>query len=357
MPVLTRPAVLLAAASVAAGLIVAPSAAYASPQSPAAGTTASGAATASGSADVTTTLSAAEMAAAMKQVAAASTTAGAGGWRADQNYAVDAPDSIGSFSGTSTSVVDPVKGLFTDTFTTAGYGSVTTFAAAGRGVYESVGDPEQVAALKMMKRTPVKYAFTADTTLTLAAHVAENAQSPESVAAEFTDAATRVTHADGTADYTAVDQEGAFVTLSVGATGVLTGAHAELEGEDGATEVTLAYAYGPQSVTLPAASATISSAALATGVAYLSMDTAVRTVANSGAAAARKAAKGKKVKVSALRTVVRKSVTAHNRSAAVAVKVSNVTGGVKVQATNPWTRKTTAYTVKASGTKVVVKKA
>ncbi|BAL89033.1 hypothetical protein AMIS_38130 [Actinoplanes missouriensis 431] len=350
MPVLTRPAVLLAAASVAAGLIVAPSAAHASPQSPVA-------ATASGAADTTTTLSAAEMAAAMKQVAAASTTAGAGGWRADQKYAVDAPGTIGSFSGTSTTVVDPIKGLFTDTFTTAGYGSVTTFAAAGRGVYESVGDPEQVAALKMMKRTAVKYAFTADPKLTLAAHVAENAQSPQSVAAEFTDAATRVAHADGTADYTAVDQEGAFVTLNVDATGALTGAHAELEGEDGASEVTLAYAYGPQAVTLPAASATIGSAALATGVAYLSMDAVVRTVANSGATAARKAAKGKKVKVTALRTVIRKNVTAHNRSAAVAVKVSNVTGGVKVQATNPWTRKTTAYTVKASGTKVVVKKA
>ncbi|MEU4564165.1 hypothetical protein AB0F72_37780 [Actinoplanes sp. NPDC023936] len=349
MPVSTRPAVLLAAASVAAasvaaGLIVAPS-------------TANAAAPTKSAADTTTTLSAAEMAAAMKQVAAASTTAGAGGWRTDQKYAVDAPDTIGSFSGTSTTLVDPVKGLFTDTFTTEGYGSVTTFAAAGSGLYESVGDPEQLAALKMMKRTPVRYVFTADKKLTLAAHVAENAQSPASVAAEFTDAATRVTHADGTADYTAVDQEGAHVTLSVGATGVLTGAHAELEGEDGATEVTLAFGYGPQTVTLPAAAATIGAAALATGVAYLGMDTAVRQVANTGAAAARKAAKGKKIKVTSLRTVVRKDVTAHNRSAAVPVKVSNVTGGVKVQATNPWTRKTTAYTVKASGTKVTVKKA
>jgi hypothetical protein len=85
------------------------------------------------------------------------------------------------------------------------------------------------------------------------------------------------------------------------------------------------------------------------------MPACVRNVAHQGAAHTRRAAKGGTVNVASLRTIVHRDAAAFNSSAKVnMLKVSNISGGTRVSATNPWTHKTVSYTVKASGSKVVV---
>ncbi|MEU4428678.1 hypothetical protein AB0F81_49400 [Actinoplanes sp. NPDC024001] len=321
MSVLSRPAVLLTTLSVTAGLLVAPGVAYA--------------------ADTTTRLTAAEMTAAMKAVAAASTKAAASGWKSSTRITLDA------VTATETSVLDAAHGRYVTTS-----GTQQLFAVDGRGIYTQVSDSRQRSALKMMGRTSVRYVFIGNTSVDL-----DDFAVTPAVVAGYTIAGSRTTHDDGSADYAVVEPEGAKVTLRVSPAGVLTGAHAALSDEDGDLDVTLAYTYGPQTVTLPAAAATIGSGTLATGVAYLGMSTAVKRAAVAGAADTRKAAKGRKVSVTTLRKIVRRDAAATNAAAGASiVKVKSITGGTRVYATNPWTRQTVSYTVKASGRKVLVKK-
>ncbi|MBG0561117.1 hypothetical protein [Actinoplanes aureus] len=325
MSVLTRPAVLLATTAVAAGLLAAPGTAYA--------------------AGTTTQLTAAEMTAAMKSVAAASTTAGAAGWKSTTAFSA----AVFGAAANETVLYDRTHGLYSDSLTVQGSGSLHLFLADGRGVYQSISAARQRSALKMMGRSSVKYTFTADKSV----DVDQYGATPASLAAGYQEAGTKTANDDGSADYTFTD-DGAKVTLHVSAAGALTGAHAA----EGAMQVTLAYTYGRQTVTLPTSSATIASGTLAGGVAYLDMATVVQRAATAGAADTRKAAKGGTVKVANLRKIVGRDAAAANKAIAVSmVKVKSITGGVRVYATNPWTRKTVAYTVKASGKKVAVKKA
>jgi hypothetical protein len=338
MSVLTRPAALLATAAVTVGLIAAPGAAYA--------------------ADTTTSLSAAEMAAALDEVAAASAAAAGDGWKAALTFSFSPTGSAGN----ETVVYDKVRGLYSDSFTLQGYPAVQVFVADGRGSYAQAGSTRERAALKMMGRSAVKYVFTADKSLDLAEFVAESSPDPVTLAGtDYQVGGSRTTHDDGSAEYTIVedmDEGSAELTFRVSAAGVLTGLRATTADSQGdSAETALTYTYGPQTVTLPASSATIPANSLAGAMAYLDMATLVQRAAVTGAADARKAAKGGKVKVTSLRKVVSRDVAAVNRTVKVSmVKVKNVTGGVRVYATNPWTEKTVAYTVKASGKKVVVKK-
>lgn len=339
MSVLSRPAVLLAAASVAAGLLVAPGAAFA--------------------AGTTTTLTAAEMKAALKPVAEASALAGAGGWRAVTDVVLTVP-SAGSITMLDTTVVDPVHGHYSDVVDLGRYGREETYAAAGRGVYRSVEDGGQTAALRMMGRPAVKYVFTPNKALKLAGILAaENAPAPDDMAEYYAVAGTRTVNDDGTTDFTVLDDEGGdpyTVTLHVNASSVLTGVDAVPADTTGVSEGSIAFTYGPQTVTLPAGAATVDSGTLAKGVAYLDMAAVVRKAATKGAADTRKAAKGGSVKVASLRKLTRRGAASADKAAGVAmVRVTDIPGGVRVSAANPWTRKTVAYTVKASGRKVVVK--
>ncbi|GAA0464372.1 hypothetical protein Aca07nite_26150 [Actinoplanes capillaceus] len=332
MSVLTRPAVLLASAAVAASLLAAPGAAYA--------------------ADGTTELTAAQMKAALEEVSAASDSAAAEGWRSAAEYRFALSGDVVEYHETITG--DRTHGWLSVVFTADGGGTSNLFLDEGAGAYHWVSDPREKAALKMMGRTPVKYAFVADKTVDLD----DYAPAPLGDLAEgdFVPG-TKTTHDDGSADYAFTEAEGAAIALHVNAASVLTGIDVTVTEDDGTGSLSLDYSYGPQSVTLPTAGQTIDYRTLATGVAYLDMPATVQQAAKAGAANTRKAAKGRKVKVSTLRKVVRVDVSTANSKAGVnMVKVKNVTSGVNVYAVNPWTKKTVKYSVKASGKKVVVKK-
>ncbi|MEV0901484.1 hypothetical protein [Actinoplanes sp. NPDC049802] len=331
MSVLTRPAVLLASAAVAAGLLVAPGAAYA--------------------ADTTTQLTAAEMKAALEKVSAASDTAAAEGWKGAAGYRFT--ESGKSVTGTETITADRTHGLLSDVFAVDGFGATTLVLDEGDGVYQSISGGPQVDALKMMGRSAVKYVFVADKTVSLE----DSAPDPGDLVEDYAVAGTRTAHEDGSAHYAFTAGDGVSITLHVGADAVLTGTDATMTEDGGTSEVSLDYSYGPQTVHKPAAAETIDHKTLATGVAYLTMPETVKRAASLGAADTRKAAKGRKVNVTTLRRVVRADASAVNSYAGVAmVKVKNVSGGVRVFGTNPWTKKTVTYSVKASGKKVVVKK-
>lgn len=331
MSVLTRPAVLLATASMAVGLLAAPSAAWA--------------------ADTTTDLTVAEMKVALKAVAEASTKAGAGGWRADMDITMATGSE--TLKVTETSRVDPARGLLSDVFEIAGRGSSTTYAVEGKGFYQSL-DAQFKPALQMMGRTSVGYVFTADRDVDLD----DAAPVPATILGYYSLAGTKTLHDDGSADFRVVTEDQTTVTMHASAASVLTDVEVTSTDAEFASTAAVDYSYGAQQITLPTAAATIDNATLTKGMAYLDMPAIVKSAATKGAAATRKAAKGRTVKVASLRKLVRADAAAANRSTGVTVvKVKDITGGVRVYATNPWTKKSVAYTVKASGRKVTLKKA
>jgi hypothetical protein len=246
-------------------------------------------------------------------------------------------------------VVDPVAQVSFTRLRFTGL-AVSEYAAAGRGVYTYLSDPASRAVVKMMGRPAVRYSYRADRSVKLDASAA-------SPAALFTDddirhAGTRTAHDDGSVDYRLVD-DGTTVTLHVLPEGVLASLRATGDG----LNVTLAYTYRAQHVTLPSGATTISSAALAAGMVYQNMPSYVSEVAHGTAADTRRAAHGHRVKVSSLRKVARADVNGFNKAVDVTmIKVKNVPGGVRAYATNPWTHRTVAYTITASGTKVTVAK-
>jgi hypothetical protein len=327
MPRLSPPALLVAAVSMIAGVAAGPAAAYA--------------------ADTTAAVSAAKMSAELKAAAPASTRAAAGGWRATMTLTGS------TLAGSISYIVDPVGGVAFQQVR-VGKDVTTEYAAGGKGRYGNLIDPLSRSAVKMMGRPSVRYVFTPDKSLKLAAYVKENAPSPATVLTEDTKhAGTRTVHDDGSVDYRFHDQQTEVITVHIGPTGVLTGAHVVGEG----LNAVLAYTYGAQHVTLPAASETISPAALARGIAYLDMPGAVKTVAHQSADDARQTAHGHTVKVAALRKTVRRDVSSFNKAARTKMITSkSVSGGARVYATNPWTHQTVSYTVKTTGKKITVRK-
>jgi hypothetical protein len=332
MSVLSRPAILLAAASVTAGLLVAPGAAWA--------------------AESTTELTAAEMKAAVATVTEATVAAGAAGWAARADFSI----SLGSnnLTGWQRLRIDRVHGLADSTFALAGEAESRSVLKQGTGVYEPVVDGAGRSALKMMGRPGVQYVFEADASVTLD----KSAPGPVELAAPTVGAGTRTVHEDGTIDYRFSDPSVGDVTLHADASSVLTSAESDLADDGLTVSMAIDYSYGEQNVAVPAAGETIDATTLITGVAYLDMAANVKYTATAGAADTRKAAKGGKIKVATLRKLVGKEAAAANNAAGAAVvKVKNITSGVRVHATNPWTKQSAAYTVTASGKKVVVKKA
>jgi hypothetical protein len=328
MPHLSRPALLAATVSMVAGVVAGPTAAYA--------------------ADTVTTLSAAEMSAALKASAATSATAAAGGWRA--TMALTGSGLTGSVSY----VVDPVGGVMFDQFH-IGTDVAVEYAVGGKGRYEYLADATSRSAVRMMGRPTARYVFTPDKSLRFDAYVKDNAPSPATLLAEDVDhAGTKTVHDDQSVDYRFTDEEAEVVTVHIDPAGALAGAHVVADDLNAVID----YTYGAQHVTLPALSVTISAATLAAGLAYLDMPAAVKHVANQSAADTRRAAHGHTVKVASLRKLVLRDASSVNTAGHVKmIKSKSVGGGARVYATNPWTHKTVSYTVKASGKKVVVKKA
>ncbi|OJF10560.1 hypothetical protein [Couchioplanes caeruleus] len=320
----------MATVTLAAGLVATPGAAYA------ADTTTT----------TTTTLSGVEMAAALKTVATTSTAAAEGGWKATMS-AVRGPATI------STSyVVDPGRGIVVDQ-SDFGSGPTTEYAAAGKGKYTYMAFSKNFrAVVRMMGRPTVRHMFQPQPTLKLEDHVEATGPTFAKVLTEdVAYAGTKTVHDNGSADYKYSDDDGTTFTMQVGPAGTLAEV---LVGSDGLS-VTLTYAYGVPQATLPTA---ISEKVWDQGMAYLAMRAAVKHVASEAAADTSRTAQGRTVKVAALRKIVRSWATAtnnNNRAGLKMIKVKDISRGVRVYATNPWTHETVSYTVKASGRKAVVK--
>lgn len=321
-----RSVALMTAASITAGVLAAPGAAYA--------------------ADTTTKLSATGMVAELKAVSTASTAAARNGWKATMSLTASDLKATGRYA------VDPAAGIASDQIRVGG-DVADNYAVAGRGVYAYAGDPMTRSAVKMMGRPSVRYVFTPQA-VKLDAYVKENLPSPSVVLTEdVKHAGTKIAHDDGSRDYTFKDQKGTTARIHVNPHGVMTAVRAT----DPDLSMTLVYTYGAPHLKAPAAAVTVDAKTLATAMAYLDMPESVRDVANQGAAATRRAAKGKAVKVASLRTTVRREAAASNSAMKVSMtKVADIGGGARVSATNPWTHATVSYTVKASGTKVLVAK-
>jgi hypothetical protein len=321
-----RSVLVLTTASITAGFLAAPGTAYA--------------------ADTTTKLSAAGMAADLKRVSSTSMATAKDGWRATMSFKVSDRSATGRY------VVDPAARIASDKFR-VGDDVAENYAVAGKGIYTYTSDPVTRAAVTMMGRASVRYVFTPQA-VKLDTYVKDNMPSPSVVLTEDVNyAGTKIAHDDGSRDYAFKADDGVTARIHVNPAGVMTTARAT--GPD--LTMSLAYTYGAQHQKAPAAAVTVDAKTLATAVAYLDMPASVKDVANQAATHTRRAAKGKTVKVAPLRTIVRRDATAFNSGIEVKMmKVSHIAGGARVSATNPWTHKTVSYTVKASGTKVLVAK-
>jgi hypothetical protein len=311
---------LLATASIVTGLLAGPGVAYA--------------------ADTSTELSAAEMAADLKAVSAASALEAAHGWKAAVKMTGD------GLSFSSFFAVEPVAGVSYERFDFSGEVSAQ-YVVAGKGTYAALTDPESRAAVRMMGRPSVRYVFTPDKS----GEGMGDGVSPGKLLTDGVEhAGTKTVHDDGSADYR-FRQDGTTMTAHVTAAGILASA-----GSDGAdADTKLTYGYGPQHLILPSASVTIGAAALAQGLAYLDMATAVQQVAGEAATDTLRAAHGHAISVSLLREVTRDDAEASNSDTGVRmIKAKNSRGGVRVYATNPWTHRTAGYTLRPSGRKVVI---
>ncbi|AEV82918.1 hypothetical protein ACWT_1899 [Actinoplanes sp. SE50] len=324
---------LFTAASLAAGVLVAPGAAWA--------------------ADTTTSLTSAEMYAALKSVAGTTAPAEINGYGGD--FSVTASLSGATQTGSALFAADPATGLgyYTTTGTAVG-GTGGGYGAAGKGDYHYLDDPTTRAAAKMAGYASAKYVFAADSKLTLDSWAGENLPAPSSmVVSDPRHAGTKVAHDDGTTDYSYVDDDKMTWTFTVNTAGAVTAGKMSGSG----LEDTFRYNYGPQTITLPAGDQVIAQATLMKAMAYLTMAADVKRVATTAAKTTEKKAAGKTVTVSAVRKYAASEASAYNRNAEFKViAVTNIKGGAHVSAKNPFTKVSVSYTIKAAGKHAVVTK-
>ncbi|GAA2891741.1 hypothetical protein Acy02nite_14780 [Actinoplanes cyaneus] len=323
---------LLATASLAAGILTAPGAALAE--------------------DTTTPLTAAEMSAALKGVAGTTAPAELSGFGGDLRLSITANGT--TQKGTAKFAADPAHGL--GYFTATGLiGAVGAFAQAGKGQWIYFNGKTERAAVAMAGRPAARYAFQADTKLTLGAWTRDNLPVPSELVAEDTlHAGTKTVHDDGTVDYSYTDDELLTITFTAGSGGVLTAAKAGMPQIDEA----FTWNYGPQTVTLPTTAKSIGMPTLMKALAYLDMAGKVKRAATGSAKVVETKSKKKTVKVANLRKWTRAEVSTANRNLGVNVLVvADIKGGVRISAINPFTKATAAYTVTASGKHAVARKA
>ncbi|MEV0902037.1 hypothetical protein [Actinoplanes sp. NPDC049802] len=296
---------------------------------------------AASAADAGSSLTAAEMATAIRAAAAASASAMAeAGWKATVVW----KNETGSF------VYDDKRGQ-ASMLRTGSKENVEWYGVDGKGEYAPI-EPDDVPALRMMGRPGVTHVYRPASPGEFTSVVSINFPDPAfliELEADTAAAGTRTVRGDGGADYAYTNTEGAEAAIHVDADGTVHAA--ELTAGDDVSRY--AFAYGPQKVALPAAAVTITSAALRTGRIYLHMADEVEDAAKSSRWEALNAAKGKPVRVAALRKIVTKNVNLFNENNGGMLKTTSVTGGAGIHATNPWTRKTVTWTVTASGKNVV----
>lgn len=300
--------------------------------------------------DLTTT----DMTTALAQVAAHSAAAAEQGWKGINNF------TLGKASGTNEVRVDTEAGIVVERLTSPTLAGVT-YASAGKGMYEGLFDSRSKAVVKMTGRTGTGYLFTSKKSLTVASFLdgtfaPTRTPPPAKADTNAHEAGTKISNPDGTTDYEIfLSEHSMTLTFHVSTAGALTG----IDSISTDVNSSITYTYGKQSVLLPPASQSISRTELRLGSEYLNMSRAAehaRYVADTGATATRRAAKGRTVKVTRLRTQLRATAKKHNTNIKMnIVKIRDVKGGVRVYVKNPWTKAARAYTVKVSGTKVVVK--
>ncbi len=286
-------------------------------------------------ADTTTTLTATEMAAAMDAIVTATKTASNPGWAADATFTGD-PTQVKL-------VVDAPHGHAAVSYD----GRLQVIAVDHQGMYGVISNATQRAALKMIGRPGARWVYEADTSVDLG--------TPASFAdtnALSTMSGSKVSHDDGSADYTGKVSANAAITLRVDAAGALTGI-------DWTDEFTFAFSYGPQVVTMPTNAQAVSAKTLQRATAAYQMPSHIQNAANSAASAGRAKSGSRTTKVSAVRAQARKLAKRLGGEDAGAdiVKVTNISNGVRVYGTNPYTNQKVSYQVTVSSSKkVTVKK-
>jgi hypothetical protein len=328
-----RALLLATTASLAAGVLTAPGAAWAD--------------------DTVTSLTSAEMSAALKGVAGTTAPAELTGFGGDFQLSVELDDIKGD--GTAKFATDPAHGSGYLTASGSAFGIGSGFGLAGKGAWQSLGSAAERAAAKMAGHPTAKYVFQADPKLTLHSWARDNLPVPsELVAADSGHSGTKSVHDDGTTAYTFATDDKLTITFTADAAGVLTTATATGTGLD----ESFAWNYGEQTVTLPTGAQTIARATLDRAVAYLSMAAKVKDAATVSAKVTQSRSHGRTVKVANLRKWTRSEVAALNGSFGVKVlAVTDIKGGVRISAKNPFTGEKAAYTVKASGKRAVARKA
>ncbi|WP_436521406.1 hypothetical protein [Actinoplanes sp. HUAS TT8] len=323
---------LLATASLAAGVLTAPGAAFA--------------------ADTVTQLTAAEMSAALKGVSGTTAPAELPGYGGDVQISLTIDGQ--NQKGTAKFGTDPVHGLGYLTVTGA-LGGIGSYAQAGKGQWHQFTLPTERAAVAMAGHPAARYLFVPDPKLKLDAWTAENLPGPSSVVTQDSlHAGTKTVHDDGTTDYAYADDEKVAITFSTDTHGVLVSAKIA----DPDVNETFAWSYGPQTITLPTSAQTVGQWLLNRAIAYLDMAGKVKRAATGSAAIVESKSRKKTVKVANLRSWTRAEVKSINSTFGVNVLVvADVKGGVRISATNPFTKATAAWTVKASGKHAVARKA
>ncbi|BCY06937.1 hypothetical protein [Actinoplanes sp. L3-i22] len=326
-------ALALTTATLATGVLLAPGAALA--------------------ADTTTPLTAAQMSAALKNVAGPTATAELPGYGGDFQATFTEDGHTASASGKFAS--DPVRGSGYITSSNPDMTGLTGYALTGKGEWDLLDGTAERAAAKMAGHPTAKYAFTPNAKLTLDEWVTYHLPAPSVlVVSDPRHAGTKTVHDDGTTDYHYADDEKNSLTFSADAGSVLTGVKVTATGVD----ETFTWNYGAQTVPLPTGAESIARVTLDRAVAYLNMAAKVKYAATSSAQVIESKSGKKTVKVANLRKWARAEVASANSSFEVKVlAIADVTGGVRISATNPWTKATAAWTVKASGKHAVARKA
>ncbi|BCJ45731.1 hypothetical protein GCM10010168_58490 [Actinoplanes ianthinogenes] len=321
-------ALLLTTASLTAGVLAAPGAALA--------------------ADTSTSLTAAEMSAALKAVAATTATAEIPGYAGSLRATLDGRVAAMAFA------VDPATGRGYYRMAYTGYGTEAVYAVAGKGEYDYLTGSAERAAAKMAGRPEARYVFVPNAKLTLDGWSSRQMSAPSEIVVEDArHAGTKTTHDDGSADYSFTGEEKTRVTFTVDATGVVTRGRVV----DTGVEQTITFGYGPQTVTLPATGQVISQTTLTKAVAYYDLARKMSRLTSDIMIGVDDRARGRNVTVAAVRKGARAAVAGFNESLAVkVVTVRNVTGGVTISATNPYTGVRIAYRLKLSGKHTVARK-
>ncbi|GLW29069.1 hypothetical protein [Actinoplanes regularis] len=282
-------------------------------------------------ADTTTTLTATEVAAAVDAIVTATKAASVPGWTADVRFAGDDVQSKLS--------VDAPNGHASVSYN----GQVQAYAVDHQGMYGVISNATQRAALKSIGRPGVRYVYEVDKSVDLGTPVSFAGSDTFS-----TISASKVSHDDGTTDYTGELDEQSTMTWRVDAAGVLTGV-------DLTDEFTFAFSYGPQAVTMPTAAQSISTSGLQRVTAAYQMPANLKNAANSAASAGRAKSGSRTTKVGAVRSQARKLAQRLGGADAGTdiVRVTNISNGVRIYGTNPYTKQKISYQVTVSSSKKV----